>query len=251
MSSWSQRRKSVYAVVIFIIVVGAIGVPGFYLFYQAPTCTDKVMNGNEQGVDCGGSCQRLCQTSFLQPSLAWTRFEQVAPGLYNLAAYIVNPNIEAEALNVPYHLALYDDRGVLITDTTGRVTLPPHRNTIAFQGAVNVGKRVPSKALFEFTAAPDWHKKKDVLAAIAVGDKKYAEDSLGSSLIVTLKNTSVYPIVNVGVYTVLYDKDNNALGFSKTFVDEIPPKGSALAPFTWPVDRKGAVISIEVLPVSE
>ena len=140
---------------------------------------------------------------------------------------------------------------MLITDTTGRVTLPPHRNTIAFQGAVNVGKRVPSKALFEFTAAPDWHKKKDVLAAIAVGDKKYAEDSLGSSLIVTLKNTSVYPIVNVGVYTVLYDKDNNALGFSKTFVDEIPPKGSALAPFTWPVDRKGAVISIEVLPVSE
>jgi hypothetical protein len=251
MSSWSQRRKSVYAVVIFIIVVGVIGVPGFYLFYQAPTCTDRVMNGNEQGVDCGGSCQRLCQTSFLQPSLAWTRFEQVAPGLYNLAAYIVNPNIEAEALNVPYHLALYDDRGVLITDTTGRVTLPPHRNTIAFQGAVNVGKRVPSKALFEFTAAPDWHKKKDVLAAIAVGDKKYAEDSLGSSLIVTLKNTSVYPIVNVGVYTVLYDKDNNALGFSKTFVDEIPPKGSALAPFTWPVDRKGAVISIEVLPVSE
>ncbi len=251
MSSWSQRRKSVYALIVFIIVVGAIGIPGFYLFYQSPTCTDGVMNGNEQGVDCGGSCERLCQTSFLQPSLAWTRFEQVAPGLYNLAAYIVNPNIDAEALSVPYHIALYDNRGVLIIDTAGHVTLPPHRNTIAFMGAVNVGKRIPSKALFEFTAPPDWHKKTDALSAIAVGDKKYAEDSLGSSLTVILKNTSVYPIINVGVYAVLYDKDNNALGFSKTFVDEIPAKGSSLAPFTWPVNRKGEVISIEVLPVSE
>jgi hypothetical protein len=251
MSSWSQRRKSVYALIVFLVVVGAIGVPAFYLFYKAPTCSDGLMNGSETGVDCGGSCQRLCQTSFLAPSLAWTRFEQVSPGLYNLAAYIVNPNIDAEALNVPYHIALYDDRGVLITDTSGTVTLPPHRNTLAFQGAVNVGKRVPAKALFEFTTPPDWHKKKDGLAAIAVGDKKYLEDELGSSLTVTLKNTSVYSLVNLAVYAVLYDKDGNALGFSKTYVDEIPQKGTALAPFTWPLNRKGAVISIEVLPVAE
>lgn len=251
MSSWSQRRKSVYALIVFIILVCAIGIPGFYLFYKAPTCFDGVQNGNERGVDCGGSCQRLCANAFLAPSLAWTRFERVAPGLYNLAAYIVNPNTDGEAINVPYHIALYDDRGVLITDTNGRVTLPPHRNTIAFQGAVNVGQRVPAKALFEFTAAPDWRKQGDRLAALVVGDKKYVEDDLGSSLTVTLKNSSVYPINNVGVYAVLYDKDGNALGFSRTFVDDIPAKGSTLAPFTWPVNRNNSVISIEVLPVSE
>jgi hypothetical protein len=251
MSSWSQRRKSVYALIVFVVVVGAIGVPAFYLFYKAPTCSDGLMNGSETGVDCGGSCQRLCQTSFLAPSLAWTRFEQVSPGFYNLAAYVVNPNIDAEALSVPYHITLYDDRGVLITDTVGKVTLPPHRNTLAFQGAVNVGKRIPSKALFEFTSPPDWHKKKDGLASIAIGDKKYLEDELGSSLTVTVKNTSVYPLYNIGVYVVLYDKDGNALGFSKTSLDEIPAKGSTLAPFTWPTSRNGAVISIEVLPVAE
>ena len=231
--------------------MGAVGVPAYYIFYHAPTCTDGIMNGDEQGVDCGGSCQRLCQTSFLAPSPSWTRFEQVAPSLYNLAAYIINPNIDAEASNVPYHIALYDDRGVLITDTTGTVTLPPHRNTIAFQGAVDVGKRIPAKALFEFTTPPNWHKKKDGLSSITIGDKKYSEDELGSSLTVTLKNNSVYAVPKIGVYAVLYDKDANALGFSKTYVDEVPGKGTALAPFTWPINRNGKVITIEVLPVSE
>src|SRR3989344_4925029 len=122
MSSWSKRRKTLYTVVVAILVIGGVVVPGFYFFYHAPTCSDRVQNGNEQGVDCGGSCQRLCQSAFLPPSLAWTRFEEVAPSLYNLAAYIVNPNTAAEARNVPYHIMLYDDRGVLITDTAGVVT---------------------------------------------------------------------------------------------------------------------------------
>lgn len=251
MSSWSKRRKSLYATVATIIVVGVFIVPAFLIFYKAPTCSDGVRNGSEQGVDCGGACQRLCQSAFLPPALAWTRFEQVAPGLYNVAAYIVNPNTEGEATRVPYHLALYDDRGVLITDTTGTVTLPPHRNTIAFKGAVDAGKRIPAKALFEFTAAPDWHFRTDPLSAVTIGDKKYTEDESGSSLTVVVRNTSVHPLDNISVYAILYDKDSNAIGFSKTILDEIPPQGSTFAPFTWPINRHDTVISFDVLPVAE
>ena len=251
MSSWSKRRKSLYASITAIFVVGVIIIPAFLYFYTAPTCSDGKMNGNETGVDCGGKCQRLCQSAFLPPSLAWTRFEEVAPSLYNIAAYIVNPNTEGEAFNAPYHLSLYDDRGVLIIDTTGTVTLPPHRNTLAFKGAVNVGKRIPAKALFEFTGAPDWHSRKDPLSAIAIGEKTYNEDDAGSSLTVVMKNSSVRPINNIAVYAILYDKDANAIGFSKTIIDQIPAQGSALAPFTWPQNRHGAVISFDVLPVAE
>ncbi len=251
MSSWSKRRRTLYATTVVIFLVGAVFVPAFLIFYKAPTCTDGKLNGGEQGVDCGGSCQRLCQSSFLPPSLAWSRFEEVAPKLYNIAAYIVNPNTEGEAIDAPYHLSLYDAKGVLITDTTGTVTLPPHRNTLAFKGMVNVGERIPAKALFEFTSAPNWYKKVDSLAALIIGEKKYVEDESGSSLLVTLKNPSVYPIGKMSVYVVLYDKNGNAIGFSKTIVDEIAAKSEALAPFTWPVNRKGEVISIEVLPVAE
>jgi hypothetical protein len=251
MSSWSKRRRTLYAIVVVVVVVGVIIIPAFLIFYRAPTCVDGKQNGSEQGVDCGGSCQRLCQSSFLPPSLAWTRFEEVAPSLYSIAAYIVNPNTEGEAFDVPYRMTLFDDRGVPITDTEGVMTLPPHRNTLAFQGAVSVGKRIPSKALFEFIIAPDWHKGSDPLVHLLVGEKKYVEDETGSSLTVALKNDSVQPLQQITVYAVLYDADGNALGFSKTIVDEIGPQGSAIAPFTWPLNRGGKVISIEVLPVVE
>ena len=251
MASWSQRRKMIYGGIASLVACAAIFLPAFFFFYKAPTCSDGMKNGDETGVDCGGSCQRLCPSAFLSPSVSWTRMEQVAPGLYNVAAYIINPNPNAGAVSVPYHVIVYDDQGIEITEYTGTVTLRPQRNTLAFSAAVPMGKRIPAKALFQFTAAPDWIVQPDLLQSLVIGDKKYSEDDTGASLSVTLKNSSVNPIGRTDVYAVLYDKDGNALGFSKTILDGIPSQGSAVAPFTWPSSFKDFVISIEVLPVAE
>lgn len=251
MSSWSKRRQFTYSSIIMFLLLIAIGIPAFKTFYKAPTCFDGMKNGNEQGTDCGGSCQRLCASAFLPASTAWTRFEQVAPGYYNVAAYIINPNINGSAKNVPYHIALYDSEGGLIVDTHGTVTIPPHRNTLAYQGAVSTGKRIPTKAFFEFEAGPDWREKSDPLTAITIKDKNYTEEGSNSSLLVTLGNTSVKVIPKMTIYAVLYDNDANAIGFSKTVVDGIGPQSNAIAPFTWPINRHQSVISKEVLPVVE
>jgi hypothetical protein len=66
-----------------------------------------------------------------------------------------------------------------------------------------------------------------------------------------MKNSGVLPIENLAVYVVLFDVEGNAIGFSKTIVDSIGPDEIVFAPYTWPVDRKGKVISIKVLPVAE
>jgi hypothetical protein len=251
MASWSQRRKLLYGGITVVVLAAAVFLPAFFFFYKAPTCFDGARNGDETGVDCGGSCQRFCPSAFLAPNVAWTRLEQVAPGLYNVAAYIINPNPKAGASAVPYHVIIYDNAGIEITEYDGTVTLPPQRNTLAFNGAVSTGKRIPAKALFQFTASPDWVVRIDPLTAISVGDKKYSEDSSSASLSVTLKNTGVDPLGHMSVYAVLYDKDGNALGFSKTILDGISGQSSVVAPFTWPTSWNGSVISIEVLPVAE
>ena len=251
MASWSRQRRSLYATVVIVVLVAAIGIPSFFYFYKAPSCSDGIQNGNELGIDCGGSCVKLCASAFLSPIISWTRFDQVANGLYNVAAYVVNPNPNAGAANVPYHIAFYDAQGVIITDVYGTVTLPPHRNTLAFQSSVNTGKRVPARALFEFTSAPNWLPASDTLSPLQVVDKKYDEDTTGSSLQVTLRNTSVNPIGQLSVFVVLYDSSQNEIGFSKTVVDGIPAGGTVVAPYTWPEDRNGAVVSIEALPVAE
>lgn len=251
MSTWANRRKTLYAAIVVVILAAALGLPSFFFFYKAPSCFDGIQNGNEQGIDCGGSCTKLCQSAFLAPAVSWTRFKSVAPGLYNVAAYIVNPNQNAEATGTPYHMALYDAKGMLITDVYGQVTLPPRRDSLAFQGAVAVGSRLPARAFFEFTAAPNWFIASDPLSAISIGRRDYQENQNSSSLLVTLNNASAVSVGPVTVYVVLFDQNGDTLDFSKTIVDQVPANGSADAPFTWPESHHGAVVSIAVLPVAE
>ena len=251
MASWSSRRKLGYAFIVVIALVIFIVVPAFLIFYKAPTCFDGKMNGDETGYDCGGSCARLCQSAFLPPRVGWggAKFEKLADGLYNVASYIVNPNMAGAAANVPYKISLYDDRGILIIEREGKISLYPHRNSLAFQTAVNVDKRVPAKATFEFTSAPVWFKSVDGLGGLAVIDKKYQEDEISSSLEVTLENKTLAPYKDVQVSVILYDINGNAIGFSQTNIDSIAPKnGREMAPFTWPVSRNGTVASVEVVP---
>lgn len=251
MSSWSGRRRLIYGGTLVVIVLAVLAWLIFAFSYKAPTCFDGLQNGKEQGIDCGGSCERLCPSAFLAPRVAWTSYEALSIGYYNAAAYIINPNNDAEALRVPYHIVLYDINGEQIVDMPGFVNIPPHRNTLAFLGPIPVGKRIATKAFFEFTGSPDWRKKSDTLGTLAIGEKKYTEDDLGSSLVVTLRNTSVKPIGKMSVYVVLSDAASNIIGFSKTIVDSISGLGTVEAPFTWPTNRQGKVISIEVLPVAE
>jgi hypothetical protein len=258
MATWSSRRKFIYASTIFIVFAAIIAAIFFSIFYKKPTCFDGVKNGNESGIDCGGSCRLLCQSNFLPPKILWGggKAEKLTSSLYNVASYIVNPNTNGAALNVPYRFSLYDSKGILIAERQGKIDLPAHRNTLAFEPAVNVGTRTPVKVIFEFLESPVWFKSHDTLGDIAIVDKKYSEDNdaNSSSLEVTLENRSLVPYRNVTVSAILSDVDGNAIGFSRTMVDVINPKGDSvenrvIAPFTWNVSRHDEVTSIEALPV--
>ncbi len=91
----------------------------------------------------------------------------------------------------------------------------------------------------------------DTLENLAVTDKKYFEDENSSSLEVEIENKGLTPLRDITVGVVLSDIEGNVIGFSKTFMDGINPKSKDIAPFTWPLNRKGAVVTIEALPVVE
>lgn len=228
-----------------------VGLPAFLLLYKAPTCFDNKQNQGEQGIDCGGPCVKLCPSSFLPPEVIWTKAEPVAPYLYNVAAYIINNNLSGAAYGVPYEMQLFDADGILITYKDGTVDIPPQRNTLAFQGSISTGKRVPVKSIITL-GSPQWTKQTDQLDNLVIADKKYSEDKDSSSLQVTLQNVGVTPYDDLTVYTVLSDANGNTLDFSRTVIDSVPANGgTVIAPFTWPTSHNGQVVSIEVLPVLE
>ena len=249
MASWSTKRRLSYALIFTIVIILTVVVPIFKFFYKAPTCFDNKKNGDETDVDCGGSCRKLCQSAFLPPRIEWggAKFEKLANGLYNASSYIVNPNINGGAINVPYKISLYDAEGVLITERIGTVNLYPHRNSLAFQTAINVNKSIPVKATFEFTNAPQWFRAEDKLTGVSVIDKKYEENENSSSLQVTIENNTLYSFDNIQVSAVLYDSSGNVIGFSQTKLDSIPKGGREIAPFTWSDSRSNRVVTQEIL----
>lgn len=252
MATWSTRRKSTYAAIFIVLIVIVIGVPSFFVFYKAPTCSDGLKNGNEGGVDCGGACEKLCSSSFLPiPPAQWVRYKEISQNVYNAAAYIINPNHSGTASDVPYKIELIDKDGVTIATGKGTVTIPPGRNTLAFSAGISTGTQKPVRAVFTFTGEPDWIVENDPLKSLETSSKDYTEEGGGSALSVTFTNNGVKPVSNLAVYAVLRDKDSNVVDFSKTYIDEVRAHDTATAPFTWPVSHNGEVISIEVLPVAE
>lgn len=249
--SWYKRRKFVFGFITTLAVLLLIVIPIFLYYYKAPTCTDGRQNGSEEGIDCGGACTRLCQTYFLPPSVAWTRLEKLAPGYYNVAAYIINPNNDGESKNIPYEMTLYDSKGIQITRFQSTINIVPGRNTLAFSNSIEVKERIPAKAIFDFISAPVWTKSQDTLQNIKIVDKTYVDEDNSSSLIVRLNNNGEKDIARFYLYVVLYDSEKNAIGFSKTVVDGMKARDTYDAPFTWPFSRSGKVVSIEVLPVAE
>ena len=252
MATWSSRRKFIYALILIVILAVAIVLPAWKLFYTPPSCFDAKQNGDETGVDCGGSCTKLCSNAFLPiPSPSWVRFKNIAPKTYNAAAYIVNPNPKAGALKIPYALTLIDSQGITLAESRGVFNLPPGRNTVVFAGPFSVKEQIPARAVIDIGALPNWYIGSDPLPSLSVADKNYIEASTSSSLNVSLKNSGALPVGPIDVYAILKDTDQNVIDFSKTIVDIVNANSTAIAPFTWPYSHSGKVISIEVVTVPE
>lgn len=253
MASWSSKRKTVYGLIVLFIIVFLIALPLFLILYKPPSCFDGKMNGSETGIDCGGSCLRICQSAFLTPKILWggTKFEKIAKGIYNASSYIENNNIYGAVKNVPYKMSFYDSSGLLIADRIGYLDIPPHRNVLAFETGINTKERVPIKATFEFLKPPVWFKSHDELDNLTILKKDYSELNDSSTVNVVLENKGLIPYQNIVLYVVLYDINQNVIGFSRTEVDEVKPKSRENAVFTWPFNRSGQVTSIEVLPFIE
>ena len=252
MATWSSKRKFGYALILIVIVVVAIGLPTWKLVYTPPSCVDGTQNGDETGIDCGGSCTKLCSNAFLPiPSPSWVRFRQAAPGIYNAAAYIVNPNPKAGALKIPYVLSLIDPQGITLAESRGVFDLPPGRNTLVFATSLVVKEQTPARAIIDIGKLPNWYIGSDPLPTVSVTDKNYVEATTSSSLNVSVKNSGALATGPLDVFAVLKDADQNVVDFSKTIVDGIGPNSTVIAPFTWPYGHSGKVISIEVLTVPE
>ncbi len=234
MSSWSAKRKLVYAIMFFSFVIIVVGLPTFFIWYQKPTCFDGKKNGDEVGVDCGGSCRLLCSFEAVEPDILWSRSFKVSNGLYSATAYIQNHNFTSEAVNVPYVFKIYDKTNSLIAERTGQAYIPKNKIFAIFEPTIQVGEKVPYRTTFEFTKNPVWVKDDSVPPDLVVREKSLSREDALPRIDASIQNNSLIPFSNIEVVALVYDGKDNAIGASRTYLDYLAKDQSADVVFTWP-----------------
>ena len=232
--SWSGRRRFSYATGVIIFLLFVVGVPLFLYFYEGPSCFDGDHNGDELGVDCGGSCQLLCEFQTDDPTILWSRSFEVTPNNYSAVAYVENPNPKAAVDNINYIFRLFDEDNILVAERTGSTFLLPGRVTPIFEADLFTGNRVPVRTFFEFNEDPVWYVAEDNLSLLSVQDRVLSNPETNPRLDATLENTSVEEFKDVEVVAVVFGTDGNAVATSKTFFELIEKRMVHDLIFTWP-----------------
>ncbi len=243
---WSTKRQISFIIGVFVILSAIGGLIYSLKFYQAPTCTDKKQNQNEEGVDCGGRCSVICSSQIIKPSILWSRAFEGGRGSYNAVAYIENPNIGLGVKEAIYSFKLYDENNLYITERQGTTYIRPGEQFAVFEPRIPTGERKAKRAFFEFIYYSDWIKINEHKTDISVSNKT-PEIGANPRVVASLKNNNNTDVQNVDVVAIIYDNEDNAIAASASALDILRADSSSNVVFTWNVPFLFPSARVEIL----
>lgn len=252
MSSWGdKRRNNIIAFISIVLIIISIAISFYFLFKEGPTCFDKLRNGDEQGVDCGGSCEILCKDLVLPPIIHWQRHFKVGEFRYNTVAYIENLNTNAGSENVSYVFKLYDDKNVLIAERFGVFDIKPKEKVPVLEAAFDTGKLDVHRITFDIQEDNVWKREEPRESRISVINQKSYNDNGLPKIDITIKNDSVRYIEDIDVVLIVYDEEDNALNVSSSFIDYLDGGSTQKITYTWSAEFEKPIFRFEVIPLYE
>lgn len=249
--SWGTQRRNT---IIFVFSLIALAIVGTYLFnvlYEPANCFDNKQNGNEAGLDCGGSCELMCAHQVIEPIVHWKRLFEVAPGVYNVLAYVENPNPTAGIDSIRYTFGIYDADNALLQERTGIMRLPPKAIMPVLENTLASGKLSAARVEFSFDDDLEFMRREPESPVIIVEDEELIDPDIGPRIHAVLSNTDIVPVFNVRVVAIVYDRNDNAMAASGTVVERVPAGGKSPIFFTWPKPFPDTVARFELIPLYE
>lgn len=249
--SWATRRKLIYGLITLAVVAIIVGGPVYILFLQGhPTCSDSKQNQGEEGVDCGGPCSKSCVDYVATPPInLWAQAFEVTKGVYNLVAYMENPNVDYVAYPVHYMFTAYDAKGIQIGFREGYASVPATKDFPIFEQSFTTGDSVPAKVFFQYLGAFNWKKYTGVVQPeLGVANSRSTDPDTGERIEADVINNTINPFRNVEVVALVYDPSGNVMAASRTYIDTLAGKGTSHVVFTWPTAFASSTSKIEIVP---
>lgn len=256
MNKWSRGRKRIiFSIIIFILVV-VIGIPVYLLFYRAPNCFDGKQNGDETGIDCGGSCQLLCKAESLPIIIKGDpRILKIRDNIFEIAVLMENLNTDVDIYRAGYTFKIYGVGNVIPLKVIEGETYVPKGSIFAiFEGPFEIKNgATPTRVTFEWKESTLlWQKNIQKIPEIIVQTLSLSQEDTIPRLNANIKNASLENISNIDLTAFIYDEADNIFAASKTFIETLSAGESMPVVFTWPnpFNKKSlsAKIIIRVFP---
>jgi len=246
MASWSTKRRFLYGGSVILVLVLIFAGLFWKVFYHAPTCSDGIKNGDELGVDCGGSCKNLCTSDALTPVVLWSKIFNISGDVYTAVAYVQNPNINSKNQRADYQFKVYDDNGKLITIKDGQTSIPKGKKFAVFETGLVFKNNKPRSADFQFLSFSPWEKDMIKLPEVSLKYGTIISASTTPSITGTIFNKSLQNIPKIELTVFLLDNRENVIAANRTFVDSLARGSSQDFVFTWqrPFDPNPSVINV-------
>jgi hypothetical protein len=249
MASWGTERRNRFISIFLVIVLAIAAVYLIVYFSKPPTCFDNKKNGDETGIDCGGSCELICRDVSIAPVVHWFRYFEVVPGIYNVVSYVENLNSGAGVDSANYIFKLYDEKNVVLTERKGSVKIRPNEIIPIVEPALNTGKLSAVRSTFEFTDNLIWMKREPRSPVLVVSKEDSFEVDGLPRISGVLTNTSVHRVQKISVVAIVYDSTNNAIASSRTYFEKIDKDESVDLVFTWPQKFEKPINRFEIVPL--
>lgn len=248
LSSRLLRRIIIAAVFFAVFVLSGWG------FRKAvtpvATCTDGIMNGQEEGVDCGTSaCSKYCEPELAPPKVLSTKLIKAGDGDYDFIAQVENPHPQFGASEVDYELILFnaEDEELLKKQDLFYI-LPGQTKNLIFTHLTteNNVKRIE----FNIKSAK-WQKITSLEGMnLIVRNEKYYPTSSGGMVKALLLNDSDFDFEVVDIDVILFNSRGDIVAVHRTDVRTFVARTERSFEVVWPFRISSDVAKIEIYPAT-
>lgn len=229
----SRAAKQAAYGIFFLAFWIIVGWGAYFAFLKpAPSCSDRMQNQGEAGVDCGGPCANICLPTSLRslehlgPALVFH------PGtdLLALLVQIQNANPSVAARDFEYRLDLFDSGGSLIHSLQGRSFI--YAEEIKYLAQFWEDPRASRVRRAEVVFSdPEWTEK-DAFPRPVVLIQNHETQALGNRLEVRgrIVNRDTVPFPQISVMAILRTPAGVPAGVSEAVLLNVFPGESR--PFT-------------------
>jgi len=231
-------KQFVYGAIYLAIFIGLVWFVYSLEFKAAPTCSDNDKNGDEAGVDCGGSCVS-CEIKNLKPLSAGQAILLGSGRNFSAVAVIRNPNSDFGTNSFDYEARFYDASGVLLKSSRGTEFIYPGETKNIIEAGAKIVEGIPTRAEIELLNAGDisWLKNIDFFEP-AYELKSAAAYFENGQVVISgyVANMTNFAFSRVIISAFAFDNFGIKIGASKYEIKNLKPFGVAGFKILIPVD---------------